>query len=97
MLFDGSTDAAMLVKEVSYVQYFDPTPSDSDEVKTKQEFFALSKVDHSHADGVKKSIEDALIKNGKLTLIWLQHVRYIVPRTQCSCIFRTCLNWKWNN
>ena len=68
-MFDGSTDAAMLVKEVSYVQYFDPTPSDSDEVKIKQEFFALSKVDHSHADGVKKSIEDALIKNVKLTLI----------------------------
>ena len=52
LLFDGSTDAAMSQKEVLYVQYFDPTPLGSNKVKIIQELFALSKVDHSHANGV---------------------------------------------
>ena len=55
MLFDGSTNAAMLKKEVAYVQYFDPTRLGSNKVKVIQEYFTLSEVDHSHADGVKKN------------------------------------------
>ena len=69
LLFDGSTDAAMFEKEVSYVQYFDPTPLGSSKVKVIQEFFALSEVDHSHADGVKKTIEDSLEKNCKFNTL----------------------------
>lgn len=59
----------MLEKEVSYAQYFDRTPLGSDEVKVKQEFFALSKVDHFHADGLKKTIEDSLEKNFKFNTL----------------------------
>ena len=68
-LFDGSTDAAMFEKEVSYVQYFDPTPLGSSKVKVIQEFFALSEVDYSRADGVKKTIEDSLEKNCKFNTL----------------------------
>ena len=68
LLFDGSTDAANFEKEVSYVQYFDPTPLDSNKVKVIQEFFSLSKVDRSHANGVKKTIEHSLEKNCKFNI-----------------------------
>ena len=40
-LFDGSNDATML-KKMSYVQYFDPTPLGSNKVKIIQEFELMS-------------------------------------------------------
>ena len=69
LFLDGLTDAAMLEKEVSHVEYFDQTPLVREKVKIIQEFFALSKVDHSHADDVKKNIEDSLEKNCKFNTL----------------------------
>lgn len=54
-LFDGSTDAAMLYKQMSYVQYSDRTLLGINKVEIIQELFTLSKVDNSHADGVEKN------------------------------------------
>ena len=61
LLFDGSTDAAMLEKEVSYLQYFDPTPLASDEVKLYKNFLLYQK-STTHADGVKKNHKGFLRK-----------------------------------
>ena len=43
-------------KKKWYLPYFDLTLLGSNELKIIQEFFALSKVDHSHGDYVKKII-----------------------------------------
>lgn len=78
LLFGDSTDATMFEKEVSYVKDFDPTPLGSDEVKIIKVLFALSKVYHSHADGVKKKpIKDFLEKNSKFNILSLRIKWYI--------------------
>lgn len=59
LLFDGSIHGAILKKAVPNVQYFGLTPLGSSKVNIIQEFFLISKVDHCHADGVNKTIEDS--------------------------------------
>ena len=64
VLCDGSNDASMKEKEVSFVQYFNPKPADSNEVSVEQQFLGLNDLKHSHAEGVKESILQALKSSG---------------------------------
>lgn len=59
VLCDGSTDSAVLENEIVYVLYFDPEPANSDSVEVKTSFLKVNYLDHQHAEGVAKAINDS--------------------------------------
>ena len=62
-LFDGLNDATML-KKMSYVQYFDPTPLGSNKVKIIQEFELMSAFSFSKKWGREGGESEKLKKEG---------------------------------